>query len=627
MNDYQDTTDFLKSTDEDNNLNDSVIEENQKEDNLEKETPALNPYDYPELSGDKHNEDPYQIIENSPTENSNEDDEIIPPWEGEDQFTSENNIETEQKPNLTEEIKTTNTQKYAKVSSLDNPLKKEKKLNIKESSIEEIQDYSIGTLTVPNYSVRDMVVKFRELPLEEQINYIEDEDKNKRIAVDDLTRHLLRESINISPRDCFEGTVTDNSRDFVQDIIFEKDGKKFRLGLSKPSIGTKSKNKELTGAEAVMRIQSIMGHTSLIKIPLWHSGFWVTLKAPLDSQLLYFEDQFLDDKKKFGYMTNGCIFTSEDFLLNKQLLNLFKSLIYKSPIDGIDLTNLDELCDLIKIQDLQIIAWGIASLMWPKGFDYTRGTIDDNNGELSPSISKGLLDLSKLMFVDKTSLSESQLEHMTSHAAINKSLTKEEVIKYQNNFKRKLSKEIVFEKTRNEEDNTSNEIRIVLEAPNINKYFEYSNFLLEKSITDVNNSLMYNEDSLSRESLIINVCYARLVGLWSHYIKEIKLVTNIKDDNYVNDDSEPQVDKYTDIKTISAWVDRVSSDNYLRDKFLEEIKKFVDGSTNAIIAVPSCSEEDENNPLNPNFPHLVPINATMLFFILRAQKLSKFQVN
>lgn len=633
MNDHQHPTDYLKSTTEDhvkdevNILTNSVIEENKKEYNLEKETRILKPRDCLELSSDKNNEHTYQIIEDLPSENNDENDELIPPWEGEDQFASKKTDESEQKSNLIEETETANTQKYAKVSSLNNPLKKEKKLNVKESSLEEIQDYPIGTLTIPDSSIQDMIVKFEQLSLEEQTPHIDDEDKNKKIAVDDLTRHLVRSSINISPRDCFDETVKDNSRDFAQDVIFEKDGKKFRLGLSKPSIGNNSKNKELTGAEAVMRIQSIMGHTSLIKIPLWHSGFWVTLKAPLDSQLLYFDDQFLDDKKKFGYMTNGCIFTSEDFLLNKQLLNLFKSLIYKSPIEGIDLTNLDELDDLIKIHDLQLIAWGIAYLMWPKGFNYTRGTIDNNDGEVSPYITKGFLDISKLMFVDKTSLSETQLEHMTSCANINKRLTKEEVINYQNNFNRKLNKEIVFEKIKNEEDNTSNEIRIVLETPSVNKYFEYSNFLLEKSITDVNNSLMYNDDTTSRESLIINVCYARAVGLWSHYIKEIKLVTNIKDDDYINDDSEPQVDKYSDIKTISAWVDRVSSDNYLRDKFLEETKQFVNESANAIIAVPSCSEEDEKNPLNPNFPHLVPLNATMLFFILRAQKLSNLQVN
>jgi len=630
MNDYQNTTDFLKNTTGDNNVTDSNVEENQKEDNLEKENNVLNPHDYPELSGDKHREHTYQIIEDPQTEDKNQDDEdyeSTPPWEGEDQFISENNVDVEEKLNSTEEIKNSNGQKYAKISSLDNPLKNEEKLNIKKSNVNEIQDYPVDTLTIPNSSVQDVITKLGELSSKEQISYIEEEDEDKKNAINDLTRYLIETGVNISPRECFDGTVKDDSRDFSQNIIFEKDGKKYRLGLSKPSIGTKSKNTDLTGAEAVMRIQSVMGHTSLIKIPLWHSGFWVTLKAPLDSQLLYFDDQFLDNKKKFGYMTNGCVFTSEDFLLNKQLLSLFKSLIYKSPIDGIDLTNLDELGDLIKIQDLQIIAWGIASLMWPKGFNYTRGAIDNNNGEISPYITKGFLDLSKLMFVDKTSLSESQLEHMVSCANSNKRVTKEEVIKYQNNFKRKLNKEIVFDKKRNERDETSNEIRVVLEAPSVNKYLEYSNFLLEKSVTDVNNSLMYNNDLSARESLIINVCYARAVGLWSHYIKQIKLVTNIKDDTCLNDDSEPQVDEYTDIKTISAWVDIVSSDNYLRDKFLAEIKQFVDSSTNAIIAVPSCSEEDENNSLKTNFPHLVPLNATMLFFILRAQKLSSLMVN
>ena len=81
-----------------------------------------------------------------------------------------------------------------------------------------------------------------------------------------------------------------------------------------------------------------------------------------------------------------------------------------------------------------------------------------------------------------------------------------------------------------------------------------------------------------------------------------------------------------DIESIEQIVDTMSSVDEIRVKYFNEVIKYIDDSTMALIAVPTyeCPKCTEAQPAPiARFPHLLPIDVMSSFFTLLVQKLQK----
>lgn len=482
---------------------------------------------------------------------------------------------------------------YSKIQNLDNPLKNEKTIDYNES----LEIYSENPIVIPTGTTEELADKYSNMDQVPSNKTTKDQN--------DLAFSMISRSADMTPKDDgYVSTVKDPKREFIQSIDQEVNGKKITISPLYPSFNSKTTNTQLTGMEAVLRMNSLMGKTQLFTFPLWNSGFWVTIKTPTDNQLMYLEYEMQRNKNELGRVTYGGLFRSEDCLLNKSIFNFFKQILYKSPIENV---SIDELGDYIKLPDMYLIAWGISCTIWPKGYEYTRADVlKDETGSSVPKTVTGKLDISKLLFVDKKSLSEKQLTHMALSKG-GKQLTKEQVLEYQNGFERSLTKEIRIDQ--NEDGGT---LDIVISVPSLSRYFDSSELFINKCSEDVAKLFTDSEDKDERRMMMFQASASRILQYWGHYIK--KIVFNASASNEKNEE-------YSDLETISAWLDLASSDEKTRNQVMDDFKKFIDDTAIAIIAVPSMSEEDEKKNSLPNFPHLIPIHATIMFFILHGQKL------
>jgi alpha-D-ribose 1-methylphosphonate 5-triphosphate synthase subunit PhnH len=500
----------------------------------------------------------------------------------------------------TNDIKSTPDAAYSKIDKLDNPMSDEviKKLD-------DIQDNVANCLILPSDNINEVNKQLTEF------NTKANRNDNENAALE-----LVRFGQDLPPNsalgfsDGLSSTVKDQSRVFTQSVECQTiNGETVGLHAVSPRPNSAANISNLTGSDAVMVMQTLMGKCELIKIPLWHSGFWVTIRTPTDAQLMSFDNAISREKVELGRATNGNIFSSEDFILHDEIFKFFKDLLYKNPFENATIE--EDLIKLIKLPDIQLIAWGIATSIYPKGFDYYRGDISDGEDITKANIIQGKLDLTKLLFVDKTRLSTKQIQHMLKYR--NTLVPKEDVLAYQKQFEKPIDREIIIDEVK--EKDAENKLSIQLTVPNLERYFNNGYALLEKCTQDVNKIFVNESDADRRKSLILSTSLSRVIGTYGHFIKQVKIscsssIGGVETENIYEDD-----------ETISSWIDTASSDENYRTKLQTEITRFIEDVTIALIAIPSSSKKEDSETLSTNFPHLVPLNASIVFFILYAQKL------
>ena len=59
----------------------------------------------------------------------------------------------------------------------------------------------------------------------------------------------------------------------------------------------------------------------------------------------------------------------------------------------------------------------------------------------------------------------------------------------------------------------------------------------------------------------------------------------------------------------------------MRENFISGVIQFISDSAVSIIGIPTVKEDEENK--RENYPHLLPLDALLLFFSLLVQKVSK----
>jgi hypothetical protein len=76
-----------------------------------------------------------------------------------------------------------------------------------------------------------------------------------------------------------------------------------------------------------------------------------------------------------------------------------------------------------------------------------------------------------------------------------------------------------------------------------------------------------------------------------------------------------------DSETIENILNDFSADDDIRSKFFDEVRRFIDDSTLAIIGTPAAAHEKSDTL--PRFPHVLPMNVEHTFFTLLEQKVMR----
>jgi hypothetical protein len=341
----------------------------------------------------------------------------------------------------------------------------------------------------------------------------------------------------------------------------------------------------VSGEKAVLQVRALIGLGTVIQVPLWHSGFWLSIKAPGESQMIELNRRLTDEKIVVGRTTNGLAFANTSSYIHQTLLDFLMDYIYDTSLQD---KSKDTIRSLIQSPDLPLLYWGLASAIWPRGFQYARPYIDPVTK--AEKILKQKLGMSKLLWVDTKSFTPWQVTHMSNK--LSGSMSTAMVKRYRDEFTIGAPKRVQL----------SDSIAVTLRVPSAVEYVVAGQKWIGQTTKTVDDAFSETPDDARRANFIVRHSQATAMRQYTHWVGKIEAAKSTIED----------------VDTIEKILNDLSGDDGIRDKFFDEVKKFIDDSTLALIGTPAALHEKEDTL--PRFPHVLPMNVEHTFFTLLEQK-------
>lgn len=370
-----------------------------------------------------------------------------------------------------------------------------------------------------------------------------------------------------------------------------------RLGIGRPQTVVTGRGSTLTGEGAMFAVQAALGLGTLVQVPCWHSGLWITFRTPQDSALLALERRIQEERIQLGRDTNGVIYSNTMVYIVKHVFDFVLDHIYS--VTMVDYSP-EKLARLLRVTDLQTIVHALACSIYPNGYEHAQPCI------LTPdkcqNVAKDKIMLTKMFWTDRSRLTNAQVKHMANRVA---SYTEEQIVKYQEEGKIGNGRTV-----------SRDGVDFVMHVPTIHQYVEAGVVWVEEIIALVNKTLS-GEIGLKDRNDYINQ-QSRLVTLrqYGHWIRRIAIPAQ----EIVVDDRE-HIDKMLNI---------LSSNDELVTLITGQIGEYIEESTISIIAIPSFKCPSCQKPMTSKekrHPNLIPIDSVAVFFTLLDHRLLRAKTN
>lgn len=369
------------------------------------------------------------------------------------------------------------------------------------------------------------------------------------------------------------------------------------LSARRPSFGESAENGEkLTGVQAMLKLQATLGLGAVVRIPLYHTGIWVVLKAPSEAALLELDRRIANEKILLGRVTNGLIFSNNSVYQNSYLMNFVLAHVYEA---SYKYTEINELKSIIKLTDLPTLLWGLICTIYPNGYPFKQPCITDPTK--CQHVVEELLNIQKLSWTDDSALSEKQRRHMLRKTA---KFTLDEIKAYQDEhpFTKKGTLKL------------HERLTAELKVPTLEEY-ELSGFAwvdgIVKSQDQAFGGTIKGEE---RNQYIMEQAQVTALRQYAHWIE--KLVLHDEKGDKVIDDR----------KTLEESLSMLSSSEEVFTAFFNGAGKYIDSSTISLIAVPKYNCPACGEPMpdeEKKHPHLIPLDVSNIFFTLQGHRISK----
>lgn len=439
------------------------------------------------------------------------------------------------------------------------------------------------TFSLPSVDLKTLNAKlnyFNNLSLDSNSKELKDWKKTVEESVEFYT-----------PTGLYQERFSDQSSHFEQGV----ENKAGEL-KSISSLKFKKTDGELKGELAILKVSKMLGLGDVVSIPLPHSGIWVTVKPPTEKDLIDFYNNLFREKIALGRSTAGLTLTNFSVYINNKLFDFIMKHVHS--INYGDIPK-DELKNYILIHDFPILAWGFASSIYPNGFDYQRACVNDV--EQCTYIAKAIINLSKLLWIDNSSLTEYQKDILSENRP--------------NKFSIENYRKYIVEHTRTKESTVSlaNGLKIKLRIPTMAEFIADGMRWVNGINAKIDNLIVDNGDEEEVKSQVLEQ-YVRssLLRQFSHFVDYIET-----DENAI-----------TDRDTINDVLEVFSADDDVRGEFSNAVLKFKSDTTIALIGIPeykcpNCNKEQNTNPINEKFVNVIPLDTLALFFSLITLRISK----
>ena len=413
--------------------------------------------------------------------------------------------------------------------------------------------------------------------------------------------------------------------------VIENAGKKIILAQRK----LKPAQGRLSGTQALQYVNNYLGSSSSIFIPLWNSGFNVTVGNIKESEVQALVAKLNLSKAELGYVTRGALFSGEDSIVCSMVIDFFISHVITTSLKDYD----DEILkQLILVSDLDPIMLGLLTAIHVRGYPINNTCVNVASGkcdygteiEVTPDGEykyNSLLDFNKLLWVDRTRLTEEDIAQVGAGA---KTTDISDVEKYQ---ERHLPpRREVYRLTTPTANNGNVTFKLIGKHPSLAEHVKLGRSWVN-SVTDMVNRVITdsnfetrNEKEISRFNMMMHFAKSTSSGRHLAWIKELIIEEGDENsDGFDSAESTKIIDGHEAIREILS--EAFSTEHSAKvDKALVDFK---DRTTLTLAGLPNyeCPKCHHGQaPKDSRHPTLIPINVLHYFFIIGGWKYQKTEM-
>lgn len=354
-------------------------------------------------------------------------------------------------------------------------------------------------------------------------------------------------------------------------------------------------NAVLAGDKARMLVRDRMKMGTTFTVPLWHSGFWVTLRSPSEGPLLELLRAITQEKISLGRATYGLLYSNMMVYTQRQLMDFIIEHVYET---SLAVTNMGDLRKYIQLADLSVLVWGLACATWPHGFQYRRACVADP--ERCHHVVEERLSLARLLAQDVNALTPRQIQHMTNRQR--GKMTVDQIELYRSEFllgKSRLIKIV-------------DDLSVEMTMPLAQDYIDSGT----RWVMEIENNYgnIMNQDEVARDTYLLDQARASDMRQYGHLVTAIVL---------------EDAGRIEDRETIESVLSDLSARDDVRKSFLREVSNYLDSSLAAFVALPNyecpaCHKWQRPKDGTPT-DHLVPLDVYQTFFQLLVQRQERIQ--
>lgn len=395
--------------------------------------------------------------------------------------------------------------------------------------------------------------------------------------------------LTLPPEEGLVATMADKKADWQQSIGSEVG----ELLAGQPKVRANSES-NYTLAQARLLVRKELNLGTVFTLPLWHSGFWITLRSPSHGDLLELYQRITQDKVSLGRSTYGLLFSSTQVYTRKHLLDFIIEHAYET---SANVKDIESIRPLIKMADLSLLEWGLACSTYPSGFQYRRACACDP--EKCHHIVEAKLNLQRLHWTNRTKLTDLQIKHMTKRQRGSTSL--ESIGLYETQFNNGQPRLVTL---------TPN-LKVELKMPSAVDFIESGTRWADNIEETYGRAVTFTETT--RDSYLADQARATMLRQYGHCVSSVHYGDAV----------------FSDRTSIEDLLNDIGEDDKARTTFCSEIAKYLDDSIMSTIAIPgykcpSCKGE-QPTAMDDGRKGLIPLDVAQTFFDLLVQRLGKIQ--
>lgn len=371
------------------------------------------------------------------------------------------------------------------------------------------------------------------------------------------------------------------------------------IGAARPRMAH-SRNGVISPKNAGNAMRSAVGLGSTLSVPLWHTGIWVRLDAPMNITLLELQRRIGMSKISLGRNTSGAAFNNTSVYIYTHLIDMILEHVAGSTL-GNNVT-VQQLKETILVTDMPALIWGMASIIWPNGYPLVRPCVSDPTK--CNHVDEAHINIGRLHWVNDRALSTFQRNLMSKRENV---VTKEQLEQYQTEHVAPQEKLI----------EVNDATKISLKVPTIAEYFDAGHRWVDNIVASAHDAFGNELSDSERDDYVAECAAASRLRVYSHWVNHIAFY-----------DNDEEVSRIEEREGIENALEVLTPDTELCDDIIGKIDAYIPQSIISAIGIPryqcpACKGSSPDEGALTQLPEILQLEVAQVFFTLMQSLLKK----